>query len=190
MPSTNLVTEEVIIRECHNGNKKYYEVLYKHFYGYAMGVSLRYGACREDALEILNDSFLKVFDKIGQYVPEQPFKAWLRRIIINTAIDHYRRNLKHMHRSELNEAEGIAVSDGGVISQLTAEDILKLLDELPQMHRMIFNLTEIEGFAHEEVAVILNIPSSSSRVYLTRAKKALRNLIEKKFLKEYERSIG
>ncbi|MFS8617423.1 MAG: RNA polymerase sigma factor [Solitalea sp.] len=186
----HLMTEELIIRECRSGNKKYYEMLYRHFYSYAMGISLRYGNNREDALEILNDSFLKVFDKIGQYIPEQPFKAWLRRIIINTAIDHYRRNLKHMHRSDLDEAEGIPVADGGIISQLTANDILELLEEIPQMHRMVFNLTEIEGFGHEEVAGMLNIPSSSSRVYLTRAKKALRSLIEKKFFNEYERSIG
>ncbi|HEY9561358.1 MAG TPA: RNA polymerase sigma factor [Anseongella sp.] len=184
------MTEELIIRECRSGNKKYYEMLYRHFYSYAMGVSLRYGNSREDAFEILNDSFLKVFDKIEQFVPEQPFKAWLRRIIINTAIDHYRRNLKHMHRSDLDEAMGMAVNDGGIISQLTVNDILGLLEELPLMHRMVFNLTEIEGFGHEEVAKKLNIPSSSSRVYLTRAKKALRHLIERKFFNEYERSIG
>src|SRR3546814_17236865 len=89
-------------------------MLDRHFYSYAMGGSLRYGNSRVDAFEILNDSFLKVFDKIEQFIPEQPFKAWLRRIIINTAIDHYRRNLKHMHRSELNEAEGIAVADGEI----------------------------------------------------------------------------
>src|SRR3546814_7146327 len=76
----HLMTEELIIRECRSGNKKYYEMLYRHFYSYAMGVSLRYGNSREDAFEILNDSFLKVFDKIEQFVPEQPFKAWLRRI--------------------------------------------------------------------------------------------------------------
>lgn len=190
MPPSKLISEEVIIRECQSGNKKYFEVLYKHFYGYAMGISLRYGTNREDAVEILNDSFLKVFDKIGQYVPDQPFKAWLRRIVINTAIDHYRRNLRHMHMADIGEAEGMETAGGGIISRLTAEDILKLLERLPQMHRMVFNLTEIEGYSHDEVGRKLNIPGSSSRVYLARAKKTLRKLIEEMFSKEYERSIG
>src|SRR3546814_13529459 len=75
-------------------------------------------------------------------------------------------------RSDLDEAMGMAVNDGGIISQLTVNDILGLLEELPLIHRMVFNLTEIEGFGHEEVAKKLNIPSSSSRVYLTREKKA------------------
>src|SRR3546814_14059858 len=120
-------------------------------------------------------------------VPEQPFKAWLRRIIINTAIDHYRRNLKHMHRSDLDEAMGMAVNDGGIISQLTVNDILGLLEELALMHRMVFNLTELEGFGHEEVAKKLNIPSISSRVYLPWAKKALRHLLDNKFYSVSER---
>lgn len=182
--------EEAIIRECQQGNQKYYEKLYEHFYGYAMGISLRYGHSREDAVEILNDSFLKVFDKIKSYVPEQPFKAWLRKIIVNTAIDHYRKNAKHLYQSDLEEVRETVTDQAGVISRLTAEDILKLLDELPTLHRMVFNLAEIEGYKHEEIAEILTIPNSSSRVYLARAKKQLRILIERNFLSEYERSIG
>ena len=173
---------EQIIDGCKNGNSKSQELLYKHFYGYAMTVSRLYTYSTEDAISILNDSFLKVFSAIkkNDFAEVSQFKFWLRRIVINTAIDSYRKNVKHFYQLDIDEAINIQ-SDENIIADLTVKDILKLLDQLPEYHRIVFNLYEIQGFSHQEIAKELDITESTSRVFLTRAKKKLRILINEIF---------
>jgi len=170
------ITEQELIQQCKNGDLKRLEMLYKHFYGYAMGIALRYSNNRDDALEVVNDGFIKVFGALKQYDIDKPFKAWLRRIMVNTAIDKQRKEQKHQANTDLDRAEHIE-NGSNIIEQLNAADILKLLALLPAMHRTIFNLYEIDGYNHEEIAAMLNIPASSSRVYLARAKEKLRELL-------------
>lgn len=164
-----------IIHGCIHKHKKSQEMLYKHFYGYALSVAMIYTRQRNDAIEIVDDSFVKVFSEIEKFDLLQPFKGWLRKIIINTSIDHFRRNTKHNHIADVETSH---IEDGapGVINNLTAQDIMLLLNQLPPIHKLVFCLYEIEGFNHEEIARQLNIPGSSSRVYLTRAKKQLREM--------------
>lgn len=169
-------TETEIIQQCKKGRLQYQEMLYKHFYGFAMGISLRYCATRDDALEVTNDAFIKVFKTIETYNTDKPFKAWIRRIIINTAIDRRRKDLKHHMNLDLDEAIGMSHNHTAV-EHLSAKDILKLMDILPPLQRAIFNLFEIDGYNHDEIALQLNIPASSSRVYLSRAKERLRKAI-------------
>ena len=182
------ISELDLVKGCKSGELKYQELLYKHFYGYAMGVGMRYLSNRDDAMEVVNDSFIKVFKGIRFFNDTQPFKAWLRRIIVNTAIDCHRKNLKHKDQLEIEHAiyQGKAPE---VIEQLSAKDILKLLDGLPETHRMVFNLYEIDGFNHDEIGSMLNIPVSSSRVYLSRAKDALRKCLTRQDEIDYERPI-
>ena len=166
---------ENIVQGCIRKREKSRELLYKRFFGYALGVALIYNHQRNDALEVVNDSFLKVFSKIDQYDTSMPFQGWLRKIVINTSIDYLRRNNKaHLHL----EAEKQVIPDEtpNIISELAAADILKILNLLPHFHKTVFCLFEIEGYSHEEIAGQLGIPTSSSRVYLTRAKAQLREL--------------
>ncbi|AYL96986.1 RNA polymerase sigma factor [Mucilaginibacter celer] len=172
------ITEEEIVRQCKKGSLKYQELLYKQFYGYAMGISLRYSLNRDDALEAVNDAFIKVFNAIGSYNTDKPFKAWLRTIMVNTAIDRRRKDLKFQLNVELDNAAPIR-SSMGPVDNLNAQDILKLMVELPAIQRTIFNMYEIDGYDHEEIATMLSIPVSSSRVYLSRAKERLRNILRK-----------
>lgn len=173
---------EKILAECKNGNVLHQEMLYKHFYGYALSICRLYTYSNDDAVSILNDSFLKVFSSIKKkgYNNNVPFKNWLRRILINTAIDNYRKNVKHYYHLEIENEEEVVVGTN-VIDDLTIKDILKLLDQLPEMHRVVFNLYEIQGFSHQEISKKLGIGESTSRVFLTRAKKKLRILIAKNF---------
>ncbi|MCH6198099.1 RNA polymerase sigma factor [Aquiflexum sp. LQ15W] len=168
--------EKHLIQEAKNGDRKSIELLYKQFYGYAMSVALRYSNSREEACEIINDSFMKAFDKLDQYDSQNSFKGWLRRILINTSIDYYRKNTKHTAVMEIEKA-GAETLDPDVIDQLSAEDILRILRNLPEILRIIFNMYEIEGFSHNEISEQLGIPSSTSRTYLARAKKKLREKI-------------
>ncbi|WP_114750661.1 RNA polymerase sigma factor [Pleomorphovibrio marinus] len=168
--------EKDLIQKAKNRDPRSLERLYKHFYGYAMSVALRYSGNREEACEIVNDSFMKVFDKIDQFSPENSFKGWLRRILINTSVDYYRKNLKYMMALDIDKADA-ETYQSNIIEELSREDILGILRELPEILRIIFNMYEIEGYKHDEIAAALNIPSSTSRTYLARAKEKLREKV-------------
>ncbi len=169
------IAEDELVKQCKSGSLKYQELLYKQFYGYAMGVSLRYSLNRDDALEVVNDAFIKVFNAISNFNSDKPFKAWLRTILVNTAIDRRRKDLKFQLNVEL---ENVTLASGATaIENLNAQDILKLMKELPPIQLTIFNLYEIDGYSHDEIGQILSIPVSSSRVYLSRAKEKLRNVL-------------
>jgi RNA polymerase sigma-70 factor (ECF subfamily) len=168
--------ENHLIQEAKNGDRKSIELLYKQFYGYAMSIALRYSNSREEACEIINDSFMKAFDKLDQYDNQNSFKGWLRRILINTSIDYYRKNIKHTAVLDIEKADTETL-DPDIIDQLSANDILGALRDLPEILRIIFNMYEIEGYSHNEISEQLGIPSSTSRTYLARAKKKLREKI-------------
>ena len=176
MHSPPRITEEEIISQCKTGSLKYQEMLYKLFYGYAMGISLRYSLNRDDALEAVNDAFIKVFNAIHSYNMDKPFKAWLRTIVVNTAIDRRRKDLKFQLNVDLDNAAPLS-SNMGTVDNLNVQDILKLMNELPAIQLTIFNLYEIDGYNHDEIANMLAIPVSSSRVYLSRAKERLRKML-------------
>ena len=146
-----------------------------------MGVALIYNHQRNDALEVVNDSFVKVFSKIGKYDTSKPFQGWLRKIVINTSIDQLRKKNKN-YRFEEPDKYAIPDESPSIIGQLAAQDIIVLLNQLPHFHKTVFCLYEIEGYSHEEIAEQLGIPVSSSRVYLTRAKKQLRELFPVNYL--------
>lgn len=147
-----------------------------------MSISITYLNNRDDAVEVVNDSFLKVFNAIDQYQSSQPFKYWLRKIVVNTAIDYYRKLRKFHSHVDISEStnEGLSLSSC-ILDKLNADDLLIMINKLPSTHKMVFNLFEIEGYSHAEIAELMGFPESSSRVYLTRAKKHLREL-----LKQYE----
>jgi RNA polymerase sigma factor (sigma-70 family) len=169
--------EKHLIQKAKDGDSKSIEMLYKHFYGYAMSIALRYSNSREEACEIVNDSFMKAFDKLSHYSPDNSFKGWFRKILINTSIDYYRKNMKYFAVMNIEKAD-IEVSDPDIIDRLSTEDILGILRELPELLRIVFNMYEIEGFSHNEIGDELGIPSSTSRTYLARAKKQLREKVQ------------
>lgn len=176
-----------IIQGCLRNKEKSQEMLYKRFFGYALRVALIYNKNRENALETVNDSFVKVFNQIGRFDNTMPFKNWLSRIVVNTSIDRFRKSRKEI---QFDDKETFFVPDESpsILTQLSAEDILGLLNRLPEIHRMVFSLYEIEGYTHDEISSLLNITESTSRVYLTRAKKRLRELFEKLFSTRYEKT--
>lgn len=151
-----------LLKGCKRGRADAQEGIYRHYYGYAMSICLRYAGSRDEASEILNDSFVKIFSKIKQFDSKKSFQAWLRRIIVNTAIDHYRKNKKHQYGVDISAAEGEIESEN-VLHQLAAEEIFKLIQQLPDKYRLAFNLYEIEGYSHEEIAEQLGVPIGTSR---------------------------
>ncbi len=148
-----------------------------------MGISLSYSKTRDLAQEITNDSFMKCFDSFAKMDEAPSLKPWLRRITVNTAIDYYRKDKRFQHHLEA-DGDTPVFDEVYAPDQLAFEDILKLLSQLPEDQQMVFNLYEVEGYSHREVADRLEITESSSRVYLTRAKSKLRQLIHQ-HMKEY-----
>ncbi len=183
-----VVSEEELIQKCKQGNLRHQEALYMRFYSYAMGVGLRYLTNRDDALEVVNDSFIKVFKSIASFKNEQNFKPWLRKIVVNTALDRKRKDLKHQNQIALEDAEYVSFAPQA-IAHLNSQDILKLLDKLPYVQRTVFNMYEIDGYNHEEIGDLLQISASSSRVNLSRAKEKLREALRLE-QSEYERNDG
>ncbi len=159
-------------------------MLYRQYYAYGMSITLRYTKNRDEAIEVLNDCFLKVFENISKFELDKSFKSWFRQITINTAIDNYRKS-KRLILTETIESHDTVKQEVFGINQLEVEDILKLIRSIPEYYAMIFNLYEIEGFDHNEIAEKLNISASTSRANLSRAKKMIRDLFEKQNYTHY-----
>lgn len=174
----------LIIDGCRRGNRNSQRKLYEHFYGYGMNISLRYGRNREEALEILNDAFLKALTNLDKYDSNYPFKGWLRRILINSAIDYHRANHKHPPHLELISTIDVSEEEIEMPKMSREEDMLPILQELSPAYRMVFNLFVIEDYKHHEIAEKLGISVSTSRSNFIRAKQKLRSIMIKKGAQE------
>lgn len=170
-----------VIKGCLKGRRKSQKQLYEHFYAYGMSITLRYADSRDQGSAILNDAFMKVFDNLKTYDTSRPFKPWLRRIIINTAINHYHKNKSHLKMSDFELNEHDLAKDETVISGISYSEIIEMVQQLSPVYRTVFNLHVIEGFTHKEIANMLDIAEGTSKSNLAKAKKNLRVILEKKF---------
>jgi len=165
-----------LIRGCIKQDRKCQKMLYKAFYGFAMGICLRYANDRDEAAEVMNQGFFKVFTHIGSFDTTRPFKAWLGKIMMNVSIDFYRANLKMAYTEDLEAAEH--VSDGELADRnLSYSDLLAMVQQLPQAYRTVFNLFAIEGYSHEEIGEMLNINAGTSKSNLHKARQKLKQMI-------------
>lgn len=168
-----------LIKGCAQQDRRCEEWLYKSFYGYLAGVAFRY--VREQGLirELVNEAFVRIFKKIGSFKFDGPtnelepaFKGWIGKIAANAIIDRLRVQKSWLYLDEVS-IEGTPGAITEMADRLNYNDVLALLDRLPRVQQLIFNLYEIEGFSHDEIASKLNMPASTSRVYLSRAKVTL-----------------
>ena len=175
-----MVEEEIhqLIRGCLKQDRKCQKLLYKAFYGFAMGICLRYAGNRDEAAEVMNQGFFKVLTNIGKYDSSKPFKAWLGRIMMNASIDHYRANLKMAYTDDLEQAENISDNDLPD-RKLNYDQLLSLVQQLPQAYRTVFNLFAIEGYGHDEIGEMLGISPGTSKSNLHKARHKLKDMILK-----------
>lgn len=179
--------EKEVVNGCQKGKRQAQEELYKLFYAYGMSISLRFSSNTEDAKEILNDAYVKIFTKIHLFNTESPFKPWFRKIIVHTAIDHYRSTISHDPAKGADEPPIHIEGDLNCLDSLEAQEILALLTKLPENLRLTFVLFEIEGYSHKEIGEQLGIGESSSRSNLTRAKQQMQLLLKKHYPHEHAR---
>ncbi len=172
------------IRECALFKRESQKKIYSSFYGYAMSICDRYTYNHEDAIETVNDGFLKIFKEISNYKPAynnvvSSFTGWLRKIMINTAIDHFRKNQKFRFVVDLDD-NTVNLSSGNfedVIDKISTDEIIAAIKLLSPACRTVFNLFIIEGFTHDEIADKLGISSGTSKSNLFKAKKQLQKLL-------------
>jgi len=170
----NLSSLPELISGCKSKNPGSQKKLFMLLYGYALGIARRYGATNEDAEEIANDGFYKAFTKIEKYQDHIPFQLWLRKIIINTGIDHYRK-----HKNERIDSGPYTVKtiQNQGAQNLDQEYLLNILNKLSPQYKLVFVLNVIEGYKHDEIAELLNISVGTSKSNLSKARKRLKELI-------------
>lgn len=173
-----------IIKGCAKRDLTSEQLLYKTFYGYVAGVAFRYLREREMIKELVNDAFVKIFSKIDQFhfIGEEPelskvFKGWIAKITANLAIDKIRSHKQLLYVEEV-PPDSIIEMSVQPSDRLTFNEIMALLDRLPPLQQVIFNMYAIEGFSHEEIAKELNMLPNTSRVYLKRAREKLMTLYQ------------
>ena len=169
-----------LIKDCAAGKSGAQSHLYQMFAPKMMGVCLRYSKDRADAEDNLQDGFIRVFEKIGSFRMEGSLEGWIRRIMVNTALEKYR---KQNILQPVEDMSGFEIPDfsGDAVSNITTNDLLAMVQELPIRYRMVFNLYVFEGMNHNEIAKELKISDGTSKSNLARARGILKMKIQKKF---------
>jgi RNA polymerase sigma-70 factor (ECF subfamily) len=173
-------SERELIEKCLKDDPKSQEKLYNLFAPKMYGICLRFAKNKMEAEDILQEGFIKVFLNLKNYRYEGSLEGWIRKTIINTAINHYKKNLKSL--KDLN-IEGLEIMDARVediLDKLAAKEILDYIQELPPGYRIVFNLNVIEGYTHKAIGELLGISENTSKSQLFRAKQALQRKIVKR----------
>jgi RNA polymerase sigma factor (sigma-70 family) len=177
MASNQFPDDYDIIKGCLQNNAAMQKMLYDKYAAKMYGIAVRYAHHPEDAKDILQDGFVKVFQNLSKFKGTGVFEGWLRRIFVNTAIEHYRRKNNTYEIQESHE-EQITYRDFSAPDKLAAEEILNMVKALPNGYRTVFNLFAIEGYSHKEIAEMLNISEGTSKSQYARAKALLQEKIK------------
>ena len=168
-----------IVKACIKGNRKAQKQLYQLFADKMFGVCMRYADDVDEAKDILQDGFIKVFMNLEQFNHKGSFEGWVRRIMVNTALEKFRDK---SYLFAVNMEQGYESKDSEydhILSELAVQDLLKLIQELSPQYRMVFNLYAIEGYSHKEICEMLNIKEGTSKSNLSRAREILKKKVKK-----------
>jgi len=172
-----LQKEKDIIDGCLSGNRRDQELLYRRYSPKLYAVCLQYSGNTEEARDVLQEGFIKIFENLSHYGHEGSFEGWMRRIIVNTALEKYRNRYYLSRVDDIDEVdEPAAGPDTSDFAGLEAYDLLNMIMELTPKYRMVFNLYAIEGYSHKEIGSMLNISEGTSKSNLSRA----RDILQKK----------
>ena len=181
MASIEELTDKQLLYQCLNNSRKAQNILYKKYSPKLFGTCLRYAKNNTDAEDILQEGFIKIFKYLKDFRNEGHFEGWMRKIMVTTALNFYKR--KSLLNKEVDpdfvNAPSMSVPD--VISLLSSEELLSMIQELPDGYRMVFNLNTIEGYSHKEIGEIMSISVNTSKSQLSRARNSLQNKINKVF---------
>ena len=174
-----MISDEELIKRCLKGKPKYQKLLFDTYAPKMFGVVSRYFSSRAEAQDALQDGFVKVFSKLQDYSGLGSFEGWIRRIMVTTSLNLIRQNLKHQYHSDIDEIQDYIEDESQNYDRLTTDDMLDVIQKMPDGYRTIFNLYEIEGFHHNEIASELGISVNTSKSQLLKARQYLRKRISK-----------
>lgn len=185
-----MISDEQMIEGCIAGKRYERNMLFKKYASRMLGICLRYTTNKAEAEDILMEGFMKIYSNIKSYRNDGSFEGWLKRIIVNTAITHYKKNKKYHHvditQIELGESE---ISDEGEEIEgipFSKEEMLQVIQQLPEGYKMVFNLFVFENYNHKEIAELLEISENTSKTQLFKARKWLKS----KLLELREKSVA
>lgn len=172
--------ERKLIKDCLEGNLLAQQRLFKKYYGFVMAICLRYANDRDDAKEILQESFIKVFRSLNSFKFEGGLKSWMKRIAVNTAIDRFRKTKQEIDKVRIDD-KMVFVDTESILSKMSKDDLIQCINQLPCGYRTVFNLFVIEGYSHKDIADKLGINEGTSKSQLFKAKQILQEIIKQRF---------
>lgn len=174
----SMMSDEELVQRCIRKEPKAQEYLYKTFSGRMLGICSRYTDTIEEAEDIMQDAFIKIFNKIDGFKGNGSLEGWMKRIMVNTALDAFRKNKNFRHNIDIETIEYTSETHQHVLESMGAKDLLKLIKTMPRGFRTIFNLYAIEGYAHKEIADMLEISESTSKSQYSRARTYLQKILQ------------
>lgn len=172
--------EELIelIKLCRDGNRRAQTRLYDRFSSMLWSIALRYTNTQADATDVMQEAWVKIFRHLDSFTEHNSFEGWMRRIVINTAITHYRKNLKHVHHADIDEVHATPADlDAFKESEFTSEELMQAIAALPTGYGLVFQMYIIEGYKHKEIAEMLGIDLNTSKSQLSRARRYLQEVL-------------
>jgi RNA polymerase sigma-70 factor, ECF subfamily len=174
-----MMSDQHIIDGCARHERKAQKMLYEKYSRLLLGVCMRYASDKAEAEDILQDSFLKIFFRIKDFSGTGSFVGWLRKIVVNTAITNYHANLKYRYHVDIEDYIPVETGTKGFDEDFfTADELYKVLNELPKGYKMVFNLYAVEGYKHKEIAEMMGIDTNTSKSQYSRAKAVIRERLE------------
>lgn len=174
-----MIQDNDIIDGCLKNDRKMQKALYEKYSPTLYAICLRYAKSQEEAQDVLQEGFIKVFKYIGQFSREHSFEGWLKRIFINTSITHYKQNLKHYYQQDIDEIKETKTESGNYTDvEYTKEELLNVISSISDGYRIVFNMYAIEGYKHKEIAETLGIDVATSKSQYHRAKKVIQQKLE------------
>ena len=169
-------TDAQLVAGCRRQNRLAQRCLYRRHYSKMLGICMRYTSHRDQAEDVLNRAFLKIFQKINEYEEQGNLRAWMATLTLRTAIDFVRSTIKYRQVMDFENEQDIPL-DAAAINNLYAEDLYRLIQKLPATGRTVFSLNAVEGYTHREIADMLGININTSKWHLAQAKKQLRKWV-------------
>jgi len=177
------MTEEQIVKGCLRGESNAQKALFELYSGRMMSLCRRYAKSTEEAEDIFQEGFIKVYEKLNQFSGTGSLGGWIRMVIVNTALIHIRRNKHQQNEDPIDEARSLDSGEMDALSKMSLDELERLIDSMPTGYKTVFNLFAVEGFAHKEIAEMLGISESTSKTQFLKAKVFLKRLINEKELK-------
>jgi RNA polymerase sigma factor (sigma-70 family) len=175
------ISEEKLIEGCIEGNRYAQKMLFEKYRSLMFAICMRYAKSKNEAEDVMIEGFMKIYSSLNDFKRKGSFEGWLKRIMVNAAINNYRSNLKHYYNSTIDDDNFLELKDekDNFKTNYSAEYLINLIQGLPDGYRMVFNLYEIEGYSHKEIAEIMNISISTAKTQLFYAKKTLQKKLTK-----------